>query len=113
MARKRITNSEPVATGTSAARATTRGSRVKHSAKTSVPASEETLSSTEMEPTAAASMTEPTAARTASGAVDTEEVARLAFSYWQARGCQGGSPEEDWFRAEQEVRNRSLAAQTA
>ena len=30
-----------------------------------------------------------------------EEVARLAYSYWEARGCQGGSPEEDWFRAEQ------------
>jgi hypothetical protein len=29
-----------------------------------------------------------------------EEIARLAYSYWAARGYQGGSPEADWFRAE-------------
>jgi hypothetical protein len=33
-----------------------------------------------------------------------EEIAELAFLYWQARGCQGGSPEEDWLRAESELR---------
>ena len=32
-----------------------------------------------------------------------EEIARLAYSYWEARGCQGGCPEEDWLRAEQEL----------
>ena len=31
-----------------------------------------------------------------------EEIARMAYSYWDARGRQGGSPEEDWFRAERE-----------
>lgn len=35
-----------------------------------------------------------------------EEIERLAYSYWLARGCQGGSPEEDWFRAEQELRRQ-------
>jgi len=35
-----------------------------------------------------------------------EAVARLAFSYWEARGCQGGSPEADWLRAEQELRSK-------
>jgi uncharacterized phage protein gp47/JayE len=29
-----------------------------------------------------------------------EEIARLAYSYWEARGYRGGSPLEDWFRAE-------------
>ena len=32
-----------------------------------------------------------------------EDVAQLAYSYWIARGCQGGSPQDDWFRAEQEL----------
>ena len=31
-----------------------------------------------------------------------DEVARLAHSYWEARGRQGGSPEDDWYRAERE-----------
>jgi hypothetical protein len=35
--------------------------------------------------------------------VPAEEVARLAYSYWLARGCQGGSSEEDWLRAEREL----------
>ncbi|MGA2325578.1 MAG: DUF2934 domain-containing protein [Bryobacteraceae bacterium] len=33
-----------------------------------------------------------------------EDIARLAYSYWEARGGEGGSSEEDWFRAEQEFR---------
>jgi hypothetical protein len=32
-----------------------------------------------------------------------EKIALLAYSYWIQRGCQGGSSEEDWFRAEQEI----------
>lgn len=28
------------------------------------------------------------------------EIAQLAYSYWAERGYQGGSPDEDWFRAE-------------
>jgi len=32
-----------------------------------------------------------------------ESVARLAYSYWESRGYQGGDPVEDWFRAEQEL----------
>lgn len=35
-----------------------------------------------------------------------EEIAALAYSYWEARGYQGGSPEEDWGRAETELRER-------
>jgi len=38
-----------------------------------------------------------------------EDIARLAFLYWEARGCQGGSPEEDWLRAEQELMVRSAS----
>lgn len=33
-----------------------------------------------------------------------EEIANLAHSYWVARGYEYGSPEEDWLRAEQELK---------
>jgi hypothetical protein len=33
-----------------------------------------------------------------------EKIARLAYSYWEARGHQGGSAADDWFRAEKELR---------
>jgi hypothetical protein len=35
------------------------------------------------------------------------EIARLAYLLWEARGGVGGSPEEDWLRAEQEILARS------
>jgi hypothetical protein len=35
-----------------------------------------------------------------------EEIARLAYSYWEARGGEGGSSDDDWFRAEQQVRRK-------
>lgn len=31
------------------------------------------------------------------------DIALQAYSYYEARGCQGGSPEEDWLRAEREL----------
>jgi len=39
-----------------------------------------------------------------------EDIARLAYTYWEARGCQGGTPDEDWLRAEQELRTGAVAA---
>jgi hypothetical protein len=38
-----------------------------------------------------------------------EEIAELAYCYWAARGYQGGSPEQDWLRAEHELRSAVLA----
>jgi hypothetical protein len=35
-----------------------------------------------------------------------DEIAALAYSYWEDRGRQGGSPEADWFRAEGELRGQ-------
>ena len=32
-----------------------------------------------------------------------DDIAVLAYSYWEARGCTGGSAEEDWLRAEREL----------
>lgn len=36
-----------------------------------------------------------------------EEVARLAHQFWAERGHQHGNHEEDWFRAEQELRGKA------
>jgi Protein of unknown function (DUF2934) len=38
-----------------------------------------------------------------------EEIARLAYALWQERGCQHGNPDEDWRRAEEQLRQLSLA----
>ena len=35
-----------------------------------------------------------------------DEIARLAYSYWEARGGRGGSPVEDWFDAERKLMER-------
>lgn|GEM_PF-3038229 len=35
-----------------------------------------------------------------------EEIARLAYDFWQARGCPHGSADSDWLQAEQELRRR-------
>ncbi|SRR5579883_672833 len=35
-----------------------------------------------------------------------EEIARIAYGYWQARGYTGGDPIDDWVRAENEYRSR-------
>lgn len=35
---------------------------------------------------------------------DHQEIAILAYHFWQEWGCPIGSPEEDWFRAEQSLR---------
>lgn len=67
--------------------------RAKHGLKTS--------------PAAAAPETETTVEATYAPAES--EIAALAYTYWAGRGCQGGSPEEDWLRAEQELRARALA----
>ena len=51
----------------------------------------------------------PQAARVQGAAY--EDIARLAFKYWQARNCPVGSPEEDWFRAERELSPQGSARQ--
>jgi hypothetical protein len=48
----------------------------------------------------------PVAAASSDSIISTEEIAMLAFSYWETRGYQGGTPEDDWFRAESELRER-------
>jgi hypothetical protein len=39
-----------------------------------------------------------------SGDIPYNEIAALAHQLWIERGCPEGSPEEDWFQAEQKLR---------
>jgi len=52
---------------------------------------------------------EPTEAFLAINGPDKEGVAHLAYTYWLERGGQGGSTEDDWYRAEQELKARKPA----
>jgi hypothetical protein len=36
-----------------------------------------------------------------------EQIAKIAFGYWEARGFQPGCPEQDWLRAEREYLSKS------
>jgi len=47
------------------------------------------------------------AAQAHSGPISQEEIARLAHQYWTERGHGHGKHEDDWFRAEQELRKRA------
>jgi hypothetical protein len=60
----------------------------------------------------AEAMTTPTDSKS-SEQVDQEAIARLAYSYWEARGGSGGSPEDDWFRAEYELLTLSRSLESA
>jgi hypothetical protein len=42
--------------------------------------------------------------------LDREAIGRLAYFYWEERGCPNDSPDDDWFRAEAEIRHRLNAA---
>lgn len=37
---------------------------------------------------------------------DPREIAELAYSYWEGRGCEDGHDVEDWLAAEEEIRRR-------
>ena len=42
--------------------------------------------------------------------LDPQQVAGLASEYWAARGFADGGAEEDWYRAESELKRRLTAA---
>jgi len=98
MARKRITNTDPILSGGGPAAQPRRSPAAKIHQRSTLPS--ETYSPSEFQQPQAVKASEPTR----------EEIARLAFSYWEARGYQGGSADEDWLRAEQELRSRTAVA---
>ena len=101
MARKRNTGLDSAGSGSaSAARTKAKAAHTKH------------VAASTPEPAVASPSSEPVAVPVAAVYIPShEEIAQLAFAYWEARGGQGGSPEEDWLRAEAELRVRSLRAE--
>ena len=61
--------------------------------------------------TAEAATADPTSnnghAVTQGRSVRHDDVAKLAHTYWQQRGGKHGHHEEDWYRAEQELSNKT------
>lgn len=53
------------------------------------------------------------AGEAAISSLDHKKIARLAYAFWEARGRPHGSPDEDWFRAEEELRRRKSAYNAA
>ena len=105
MPKKTTTASEPIMSGGAAPARPRKHAPAK---RTSTAAAEPSSS------ISPAAMTAPTAVTTLShSAVTFDDVAKLAYSYWEARGYQGGSPEKDWLRAEQELNARLAAAAQA
>ena len=41
-----------------------------------------------------------------SSSMDPKRTALLAYEFWRARGCPEGSPDEDWFLAEEQLRHQ-------
>ncbi|HTZ57943.1 MAG TPA: DUF2934 domain-containing protein [Acidobacteriaceae bacterium] len=73
---------------------TTKSAEANGAAKRRKPAAKK---QTTVAPAASAVPVEPTR----------EEIARLAEKFWMERGQPEGSPELDWFRAEQELKTAS------
>jgi Protein of unknown function (DUF2934) len=44
---------------------------------------------------------------------DNSAIATLAYRFWVERGCPEGCPEEDWFRAEQELTTKTKSSGAA
>jgi Protein of unknown function (DUF2934) len=55
-------------------------------------------------PKVAAKPRKPAAKKQAAPAPTREEIARLAEKFWAERGWPEGSPEQDWLRAEHELK---------
>jgi hypothetical protein len=105
MTRKRTSENDLVASGAAnpARRKAAARPRAKRAAEQAAP----------LAPAAAEQETVAPQADAAAIVPSYQEIASLAFLYWEARGCQGGCPEEDWLRAETELRNRTARSAAA
>ena len=55
------------------------------------------------------SSADPVSLSDVSGEVTHDDIARLAHSFWAGRGFQHGDPEEDWHRAEEQLKVRAAS----
>ncbi|HUK15432.1 MAG TPA: DUF2934 domain-containing protein [Bryobacteraceae bacterium] len=93
MARKRTSETEIAVSQNATATPARRKAAPSHKKHTPATSVAEPLAATAPEPATPAAAYQPTH----------EDVSALAYSYWVARGYQGGTPEEDWLRAEREL----------
>ena len=99
MTRKRVSENQVAVSSAAAAPARRKSASPKRVAR---PSTVEIYNTPPSEPEALS--VEPAAALAVPAESLQEAVASLAYSYAEARGFVGGSPEEDWLRAEQELR---------
>ncbi len=102
MPKKRTAENE-IVVPTAAAPALRRKSAARTRAKRTVEVVETPAIVTEEVVVVAATAANPVSAPTY------DEIAKLAYSFWEARGFQGGSQDEDWRRAEEHLRSAPLA----
>jgi Protein of unknown function (DUF2934) len=103
MATKKPADQQPFVSESAAAAApaparSTRSNAVTHKHKKATPVAQPV----DATPAPDAVEVKPTIA----AAPSREEIATLAYLHWESRGYQGGSPEEDWLRAEHELVSR-------
>ena len=97
MAKKRTSESERVVSSAAAVPARRKSTTAVHKKHAST------------QPETVLAKPAPVPAPAASHEPTREEIALLAYSYWQARGYQNGDSAADWIRAEGELRARAPA----
>jgi hypothetical protein len=106
MVRKSASRSVPSATSTTAGSAAAAQTAMEPKGRRAKPASRPRKSSIQ-----ATQVTEsPNGHGQSSYEVTRDDIARLAYTFWEQRGGLGGSPDEDWLRAENELRDRISTA---
>jgi len=113
MATRKNPEKDVVLSSASAASARSRRARTTARPQHSAPATETPVTSTAVRETGAAGVETSAYANTVvvERELAHEDIARLAYALWEARGCQMGNPEEDWLRAEQQLRTEEPARQ--